>query len=323
MYKIIKRYGCIILLFLIIFVLYVPCASSLGQIYECESIIEIDYDKDMLNKPLLPVNMTITVPVQVKYFVEGFLAKYVSQVYTDMGIYAFVYPEIAKTPEWCEASVSPSFLLLPATTDGVISEINLTIKINRNAHAFDKGDISIKFFVERMGAVLNATYIKNVSFTTGYLSLLKVNTLGSSISSIDPDSTANFDIEIENIGNAKTYLTTRIVDMPEGWTVNLPSELILGAGTIGEETKKTIRLSVKPPYSFGYHNEAETVTVALKPSYFNDKSISGEEYYIKFLIKNKGFSTPGFELIYLLILIAGISLITSKKLNQFKKGGKK
>ena len=316
MSKIIKniRIKSVVTLFLLAtLILFIPGSLSLGQIYECDSVIKIDYDKDFANKPILPINRTLTIPIKTRYFIQGFLAEYVGQEYTESGIYAYVYPEVIKTPEWCVATVTPSFLLLPATTDGVEKILNLTIKINRNARAFDEGKISLRFNISQMGSVRGASYIKNVSFTTGYLPMLDINILDGTLEYITPSEIANFGIEIKNLGNAKTYVSARILDIPKGWSANIPSDFLIESKNSGGDNTKTITFSVKPPYTFGYHNDKKTITVALKPSYFDNKTISGGEYYINFIVKSKGFSTPGFEFILVTLSLCFMVILARRK----------
>ena len=89
---------------------------------------------------------------------------------------------------------------------------------------------------------------------------------------INPLETTTFNIEIENLGNAKTIVTSNILNVTIGWTVTITNETILKTATIGENPKKTISLTVKPPFEFGYHNEREVIQVSIIPSLFDDPS---------------------------------------------------
>ena len=54
------KYIFIIYFLLIAFVSFVPSnMAAFGDIYICQSIIEIDYDKNLTNKPLLPIDMIL------------------------------------------------------------------------------------------------------------------------------------------------------------------------------------------------------------------------------------------------------------------------
>jgi hypothetical protein len=295
------------------------CLAAFGDIYICESVIDIDYDKNLTEKPLLPIDMVLNIPIEVEYYVQGQYADFVTEAYLLRELDAFIYLEIGNTPEWCDATISPPVLIIPATMDGTIEYANLSVQISRDAQAFAEGDVAVKFIVSRMGAVSGRTIVRNVTITTGYLPILDIDVLGDTVKTITPDEMANFDIEIENLGNAKTNLSLWIEDIPDGWTATIPSNLILGAEKLNEDTKRTVQLNVKPPYDVGYHREKETITIVLKPAYFNDDSIAGEEYYLTFIVKNKGFSTPGFEFIFILIGIIVVSLIIKMNNSYFNR----
>lgn len=318
-----KTAKCILIIYflLISFIFIVPSnMAKFGDIYTCQSIVEIDYDANLTNQPLLPIDAVLKIPLEIKYYVQGQYADYITDVYLSMGLDAFIYLEIKSTPEWCDATISPSVLIMPATTEGSFESANLSIKINRETQAFDAGDIAVKFIVTRMGAISQNTIIKNVSFTVGYLPVLDIEIPGGAVKSISPDETATFDIEIENIGNGKTNVSLRVIDAPDDWVATIPSCLLIDSKDLSENNKRTVQLDIKPPCSFGYHNEKETITVAIKPTYFKDDTVQGEEYYLTFIVKNKGFSTPGFEVIYVLVGLIIVLLIVKRK-NSFYKGG--
>ena len=56
-------------------------------------------------------------------------------------------------------------------------------------------------------------------------------------------------------------------------------------------------------------------------SYFKDITVSGGEYYLTFIVKSKGFSTPGFEFVFLLLSLITVSLIVKRKKFYYKNGG--
>jgi PGF-CTERM protein len=293
-------------------------SSAFGDIYKCESQISIDYDKNLAYQPLLPVNMTLDIPIKVNYYVTGLYGEYIAPVYFDKGLFNYIYLYIEKTPEWCDATITPPLLMMPAITDGAFENATLTIKINREAHAFDQGEVTIRFHVDRMGAIQGADIFKNITFTPGYLPMLGINVPDGIVKSINPAETANFNIEIENLGNAKTNVTFRLLGVPKGWTASITPKIILGSEALREETKKTVSLNIKPPYGFGYHNDREIIKVSITPSHFDDTSLRGSEYKISFTVKNKGFSTPGFEAVFSLFALVAVVLVIRKKqkLNQ-------
>ncbi|EMR73475.1 hypothetical protein MCGE09_00624, partial [Thaumarchaeota archaeon SCGC AB-539-E09] len=81
----------------------------------------------------------------------------------------------------------------------------------------------------------------------------------------------------------------------------------------GDDPKSTVQLVVQPPYSFGYHNEREVIQVSMTPSYYADPTLKGQEYVLSFVVQSRGFSTPGFEAIFVIIAMIGMTLIFKKQ----------
>ncbi len=88
----------------------------------------------------------------------------------------------------------------------------------------------------------------------------------------------------------------------------ITSQLILeeGAGSTA-----TAYLVVKPPKSFGYHNDEQTIKISMQPVNADDYSKKGEITYETFLVQSRGFSTPGFETIIFLGAFAMTFLIVT------------
>lgn len=314
----IKTFKVVISLLTLLFCIFATCitaSSAFGDIYTCDSFIDITVDQDAANKPLVPVDMTLDIPISVKYSITGFYAKYVAYKYQTVGATVFVYLSVEEVPGWANATISPSLLIMPPTTEGVTQNVTLTVKLDRAAYASQPGIIKINFSVEKAGAITANQFIRDVEFTVGYRPFLDINLPEGTVKSATPDKTTNFDIEIENLGNALTDVKFSLLDVPDGWIVEIPSDVILGTSTSksGETTKKTVSLSVKPPYGFGYHNEKEVIKVLITPYNSGNPSLSGPSYEVSFVIQNKGYSTPGFEGVLLIFAIVILAFIIGKR----------
>ena len=77
------------------------------------------------------------------------------------------------------------------------------------------------------------------------------------VKKIGPLDIAKFDIEIENMGNAKTTVICNAINLPEGWVASVDQETIIETGIGGNNPKKTVSLAIQPPYGFGYHDDRE------------------------------------------------------------------
>jgi len=293
--------------------------AGLVDVYNCYSFIKIDYDEEAANVPLIPIDMIMNIPITLNYYVDGYFDEDIPAFYANVAHQKnFIYLYIENKPDWCNATISPSFIQMPTLANGTTENATLTIKIDDSAHAFDLGKIELKVRVTNMGVIKGGTFYSNITFKPGYFPLLKLTIPGERVELIEPLETTKFDIEIENLGNAKTLVTSKVLDVPEGWTVAIDPETVIGTGTtIGDDPKKTISLVLQPSIEFGYHNDREVIQVSITPSYIDDPSLTGQEYLVSFLIQSKGFSTPGFEAILALSALI-IVVICAKKRKKMK-----
>jgi len=266
------------------------------EIYYCHSLVKIDFDNEAANMPLLPIDQTINIPITLNYSVYGRYDEIIPPYYAAQNNLNFVYLYVENKPDWCNATISPSFLQILALANGTIENANMTIKIDENAQAFVPGNITLKVRVTDMGPIIGGIFYTKIKFSPGYFPLLKISTPEERLKLIEPLETTKFEIDIENLGNAKTYVLSKIVDKPEGWTVSINPKTVLGTVTSLEDNpNKTISLDIQPSVDFGYHNERKVIQVSITPTYFKDQSITGPEYIVSFLVQSRGFSTPGFE----------------------------
>jgi len=312
----IKTYLLLGIIFISVIIAFLPTVSGapfdrLNKAYALYSQIQVDYDKHATEEPFLPIDMVQEIPLTVNYRVVGVYADQITPVYVEDGIYNYIYLYVEETPEWCTVSLMPSFLIMPALSDWTSINSSLIVKVNENALAYSEGTIKLRIEVDKMGAVNGGTFYQDIPFKPGYLPFLKVNALNGETALIGPGDTATFNIGVENLGNGKTQIESRIFALPKGWTATITSNAILESGISERFQKKTIRLVIKPPIDFGYHNDREIITVAITPSFFENISLAGEEYQLSFIVQSRGFSTPGFEILLVITAVA-IVLIVGK-----------
>jgi len=300
----------------------IPSASAgfplLSKVYECNNIVELEYDDNATQNPFLPVDRILNIPVDVKYKITGMYAEVVAEMYQER-YNNFIYLYIDETPEWCSASFLPSILVVPLTASFESHAANIVVQVNENAQAYAIGTIRVRVEIDKLGAVGNTTIYQDIPFRPGYLPNLGVTTQ-KNLKLIGPQDTAKFDIELENLGNADTNVECKIVDKPAGWIITIDSDTIIGTG---DNPTKTVYLNVKPPYEFGYHDEREVITVSITPSYFNDESLTGEEFFVSFIVQSRGFSTPGFEAIIVFFSLFTMIFLTQRLTQRKKQNSKK
>lgn len=274
-------------------------AGILDRVYDCEYDLIVTADEDAINNPFLPIDMVIQIPLTLELDFYGRYSEEMESYYGEAT--AIVDMFINNTPNWASATISPVSFELPLLSgEPAVANATLNVKVDEDAIPFFDGIIDLKIVCQGIGAIDKRIFDKPIQFTPGYLPFLKVNSK-ETIKRINPQETARFDIEVENIGNAKTNVASEILNIPEDWQVEITSNLILGTSALGEDSKDIITLSVKPSYTAGYHNEREIIQVALTPIYYGNDSLSGEKYILSFIVQNRGFSTPGFEILPLFL----------------------
>jgi len=318
--RIVTSFTIMLLILGSLLAIIIPISSARQTIFDCQTIVQIEYDEDAANSPFLPVDMTKEIPVTINYYIRGYFDEEVPLAYEHLEN-NFIYLDIIEKPEWCTASLSPDFLLMFPSASGEIENVTLIVKVDENVHAFDIGTIKIEVRVQDMRVIKGGTFNGEISFNPGYLPLLDLNVPSDTVKMIGPLDTAKFDIDIENLGNAKTIVSSNVLDIPDGWIVTIESETVIGTITIGDSPNRRISLIVRPPYDFGYHNDREVIQVSLTPSYFEDPALAGEEYLLTFIVQSKGFSTPGFEAVFVIIALIGVAVIAKKTKLKSGKGG--
>jgi hypothetical protein len=305
-----------------LFTVVMPAISTAGPIknwlkdnaYVCYVKGTIDYDKNAAQDPILPLTMIKTIPLTVNTTISGYFSQDILPYYETSKTRLFADIYVVKAPEWCTASVVPSKFTIPISLNNIApANFTLNIGIKENAPAIFDGMVTVKSTIRGIGAIKTGIFYQNITFTPGYLPFLKIDVSKDTFELIGPGDTANFDIEIENLGNAKTNVTCNVLDVPEGWTAYIEPTTLIGSRTSDDNPKKTLQLVVKPPYGFGYHDEREVIRISITPSYFDNESLKGEEYFLSFIVQSRGFSTPGFESVLVIFAFIGMTFIVKKQ----------
>lgn len=329
----------IFIIFIIIFcsslVIICPAGKSgpLDPIYECTPFIEIEYNETLLQKPVVPYDEPRQIPITVKAIINGPSADIVvERIEEGREILLIVDMSIAEVSEGCYASINPPILQFPLSDEYESAPATLSFTIDQYYPAFSLRIVKINMSTKKLGrsvtVVKAKSFIFEIPFIVSYQPQLSFAYPNSNVKNISPGETANFLIEIENWGNAETNVNTEVVDIPEGWQANIVKNLTLGTNLFGGDAKEVISLNVKPPISFGYHEDRAIIKVKMTPVFYNNSEFKGEPHYLYFIVQSKGFSTPGFEMIIIIVaFIFVIFLIWKRKKFKFSKkefgGGKK
>jgi hypothetical protein len=193
-------------------------------------------------------------------------------------------------------------------------ETTLTIQVDNNAPAYELGYIKIRASAQTVGLIEGFDDDFTLTFIPAYKAFISPSYPETYSKEIGPMDTAVFPIVIANLGNARTIVYLKVVSVPKDWIALVTDQIILDEGA---GSKGTAYLIIKPPKSFGYHNDDQTIKISMQPVKYDDSSQKGEITYQSFLVESRGFSTPGFDTLLLLnataILILFLFIQKKKK----------
>ena len=282
--------------------------TSAGLIFNFQSILNVTWGNETL-EPIVPRGELRTLTLVITHTVaRGALGEGVLVTLT--GALIKIDVSIIETPSWCTATISQGTLSVTVQPDEISTvETTLTIQVANNAPAYELGYVKVKATAEKTGVIAGYENDFTLSFIPAYKALISPSLPETNSKEIGPMDKVVFPIDIANLGNARTVVLLNVVNVPKDWVAIINSQLLLEEGT---GSKATAYLIVKPPKSFGYHNDDQTIQISMQPVKADDYSQKGEITYETFLVQSRGFSTPGFEIIIFLgAFIMAFLIVTS------------
>lgn len=296
-----------------------------GLLVNFSSIVNLnweDSDSESLSQPiqpkqdLRPYNLMITYKVNAGGFLSGetrlkwFLA----------GRTVPIKLELVDYPEWAIVQLATDTVI--ATVPDTIGidvpfKVQIVLSLDETAPAFESGVIYIKATVPKVGPIEGMSKTFSLSFMPAYLPLVKIDPI-KNYDTIGPMDTAEFPIDVTNLGNARTKVFFEIDydSLPSGWTAIINDNIILETGA--NPTGK-VYLNVKPPKSFGYHDDRANIRIKVIPAYADIPTNRGEPEYITVAVESRGVSLIGIEvilpiIILIILVIVGIYMLYKKRL---------
>jgi len=285
------------------------------------SVQPLDPDKAT---QIIPLSGPTVIGVKIGCMVTGLFAESVVNRLANIPIQISL--SVEETPSYCTATVQPNLINIKPTTGVTYNEdAQLYVSFKENAPA--AGPVIIKLKMHStpqkyfLYEIIEATYTGEITFTPAYLPIVSA-TPATMYKDVSPGKAANFEINLENLGNAKTEVVFKILDVPKGWTASIQANILVGSAATGDDAKKTIILSVTPPYGFGYHDELVNIKISYVGQYFagadQETLLTTGEKELTFQVRSRGFSTPGFELVFVLFALIAVVFIV-KKLQKTRK----
>jgi len=301
-----------------IFTIFMP--SSTAAPIKSQAHIQIEpvnpEDLSQRVRPLEPVS----IPLRIRYSVSGLFSNQTIKRFNARNMPVQINLFIEKTPDFVTASFDRNSVAPIIGPGWVNVYANLLVTFQENIPARGPVLINVRMHAERVVGIIYEIEQKiqyaQIQVVPEYLPIIDA-TPKRTYAEVSPGEAASFEIDLENLGNAKTEFIFKIVDVPPGWIASIPANTFVGSAATGESPKKVITLLVTPPYGFGYHNELEDITISIQGQYFagtgQDVLLESELYEHVLTVRNRGFSTPGFEAVFVLIALIGIAFVIKKR----------
>jgi hypothetical protein len=286
--------------------------SSAGILANLSSYANISFDsKNFSDIPVVPRGELRPLPIVISYGTNyAGLFQIIPALLFNLhkGRQVNIKLELVDQSPWCTATITQSTITTSVQENEVRLNGNLNIKVDLEAPAYGSGYVTVKITVPKIGMIDKFENEFTLEFLPAYLPLIKQQTVGSNTKRIGPMDTAVFPIEIENLGNARTKVKLEVVSVPDGWTAIVTDLVILDEV---EGSSGIAYLTIKPPKSFGYHDENAGIVVEMTPERAENSNDKGNPERISVLVESRGFSVIGIEAfaIPLIIIIVIIFLI--------------
>ena len=296
----------IIGLLLISLIISIAPTTSAGRLLNLSQYANVSWSSNATEKPIVPRGVMRSIDLDIIYRCNTGAAP--SQIVFALyqGRQVNIKLEIVATPEWTTANLNSGTITTSISLTEQSLKAILSIRVDTDAPAFGAGYVRIKISIPKVGPIDSFEQEFTLEFSPEYLPLISDQLPDGNSKQIGPLDTAVFPIEIENLGNARTRVFLEVVDHPKDWIVVVTDDITLDEA---QGSKGTAYLTVKPPKSFGYHYEEESIRVSMLPTRAEDITNQGEKTYVTVVVESRGFSTPGFEIISSIGAIIALMII--------------
>lgn len=319
-YRLIKINFVLGLFLICLFFSNISSVEAQDPVYNAYVVVTAGWSDELTEKPIVPrgeiVELEIPITLEVRTgetFGAGILEGYsTSQALIDL--------YIIEHPSWCTATLNID-LLMTNISEREETSAKLYLHVDESAPAFTDGIIKLRVNVDNLGFIKGDTRDFDLVFKPGFFPIIKTDLPDLNTMEVAPSSEAVFPIEVENIGNAETWVMFEVYNVPEGWSAVVTDYVILSEE---KGSKATAYLTIIPSRELGYHYDDAQITVKITPAFADDITNKGKPLYANFIVKNRGFSTSGMEVIVpimliLIIIVAFVIFLVLRKHKTEKK----
>ena len=265
MYQLVHKTRISLYRIIIIFICTL-CSMTFVSSAALQGNLDLTYDSLKIPHTIRPESDVITIPVNISYFVSGFLAQVVVPFIDSRTVHVNV--SLENVPEYIVVENQPDIvypkvrLTKPTDPESVI----LSVSVSPDAPAFQK--ISFNVVAEALvlkGPLGRLTLIEGVvnripiEITPGYYSNFQFNY--KNFYELKPGHTVTIPIVIRSYSNARSNAQFYIENVPENWSASILNEVFIGTAALGEFGTITVDLIIQGPLDPGYYNELRQISV--------------------------------------------------------------
>ncbi len=150
-----------------------------------------------------------------------------------------------------------------------------------------------------------------------YLGLISAN-VPVTINSAGPQKQIRYDIELSNLGNARSTITFGLAtEVKGGWNPVPPTQIVLESPAQGgAETTKTVGFLVSTPFKNGWNNEETTFQLEITPVSTKDPTQFGQAVSVNVLARVRGVYVPTLEPVVLLGAVIGAAMLARRQFEE-------
>lgn len=145
--------------------------------------------------------------------------------------------------------------------------------------------------------------------TVGYYGLVSSN-VAKTQAEAGPSGLITYEVELTNNGNARTNVVFEAHDVPDGWHVEVPKDVLLeSAAQGGTATARVVQIVVTVPESGGWNNREATFRIVATPT----STVTGEEashnIQVNLLSRVRGWSWAWPAPLFPVVLVAVVAAL--------------
>ncbi len=202
-----------------------------------------------------------------------------------------------------------------STSAGASGTKDFTLQATQQAPGETPTKCTFQARVNDLGTQVKATEKQSTTatFVVDYLGLVSAN-LPSTIKQAGPQKEIKYDIELTNLGNARSNIRFDLITESIGdWDPVPPTEIILDSPNQGgQETTKTVSFQVSTPFKNGWNNDQKTLQLRITPVSTKNADIEGTSVTINTLSRVRGVYVPSLEPMVMLGAVLGAAFVAAR-----------